>query len=118
MRAKQRSESDSGTAQALNYFARISQMIRRFICSVLFLLSVKALSIKLKDICARSCGKIQAKSHRERKFVDVVGNLDVDYASGSFCSSNAIPPLVVVVGGLWIIFDVFSHVRGHGRRTA
>ena len=35
----------------------------------------------------------------DKSAVDVVGDLDVDYATGSFCSSCAIPPRVV--GGLW-----------------
>ena len=35
----------------------------------------------------------------DKSAVDVVGDLDVDYATGSFCSSCAIPPRVA--GGLW-----------------
>ena len=35
----------------------------------------------------------------DKSAVDVVGDLDVDCATGSFCSSCAIPPRVV--GGLW-----------------
>ena len=35
----------------------------------------------------------------DKSTVDVVGNLDEDYATGSFCSSCAIPPRVV--DGLW-----------------
>ena len=35
----------------------------------------------------------------DKSAVDVVGDLDVDYATGPFCSSCAIPPRVV--GGLW-----------------
>ena len=34
----------------------------------------------------------------DKSAVDVVGDLDVDYATGSFCSSCTIPPRVV--GGL------------------
>jgi len=42
---------------------------------------------------------ISLLSHSDKSSVDVVGNLGVDYATGSFCSSCAIPPRVV--GGLW-----------------
>ena len=35
----------------------------------------------------------------DKSAVDVVGDLDVDCATGSFCSSCAIPPRAV--GGLW-----------------
>ena len=37
----------------------------------------------------------------DKSAVDVVGDLDVDCATGSFCSSCAIPPRVV--GGLGVM---------------
>jgi hypothetical protein len=46
---------------------------------------------------------ISLLSLSDKSAVDVVGDLDVDCATESFCSSCAIPPRVVgmVVGGLW-----------------
>ena len=43
--------------------------------------------------------RVSLLSLSDKSTVDVVGNLDVDYATRSFCSSCAIPPRVV--GGLW-----------------
>ena len=42
---------------------------------------------------------ISLLSLSDKSAVDVVGDLDVDCATGPFCSSCAIPPRVV--GGLW-----------------
>ena len=41
----------------------------------------------------------------DKSAVDVVGDLDVDYATESFCSSCAIPPRVVV---WWVDFGVIE----------
>ena len=47
--------------------------------------------------------EISLLSLSDKSAVDGVGDLDVDCATESFCSSCAIPPRVVgmVVGGLW-----------------
>ena len=42
---------------------------------------------------------ISVLSLSDKSTLDVVGNVDVDYATGSFCSSCAIPPRTA--GRLW-----------------
>ena len=51
--------------------------------------------------------RVSLLSLSDKSTVDVVENLDVDYATGYWviCSPCAILPRVVVVGGLWSVLD-------------
>ena len=60
--------------------------------------------------------RVSLLSLSDKSTVDVVGNMDMDYATGSFCSSCSIPP--PTAGGLWCLKGVRGGTLWTGKPQA